>query len=191
LSRQLVVETNKLVKDVFDDLKFARRVNLGPAARAVPFLQKAATSGLECAAAKMGFNVTVNSALRTLAQQLILYKWFQQHKCGITAAATPGTSNHESGLAVDIANPDAWQSRMEACGWHRLGSFDPPHYDYKAGGVDIRRTSVKAFQILWNKHHPNEKIDEDGLYGPKTESAILRVRTSSYLHISRDCDRYL
>lgn len=32
-----------------------------------------------------------------------------------------------------------------------------------------------ALQTLWNKNHPNEKIDEDGGYGPQTEGALKRA----------------
>ncbi|MFB2974822.1 peptidoglycan-binding protein [Microseira sp. BLCC-F43] len=31
-----------------------------------------------------------------------------------------------------------------------------------------------AIQKLWNKNHPNEKILEDGEYGPQTEKALNR-----------------
>lgn len=30
----------------------------------------------------------------------MLYKWYQQGKCGISLAATPGSSNHEDGRAA-------------------------------------------------------------------------------------------
>jgi hypothetical protein len=170
------MQTNRMVSNIFSDLQFSRRVSLAPGARSVPFLQRAAAAGLDCATGRMGFNITVNSALRTLPQQVILYKWYQQRKCGIPLAASPGNSNHESGLAVDVQNANAWQNAMTACGYHRFGPADPVHYDFRgAGAVDIKRTSVKAFQILWNQHN-SDKLAEDGLYGPRTESAILRVR---------------
>src|SRR5512142_104969 len=43
--------------------------------------------------------VQVNSAFRTVAQQYLLYQWYRQGRCGISIAATPGRSNHESGRA--------------------------------------------------------------------------------------------
>ncbi len=100
----------------------------------------------------------INSGLRTLAQQLMLYTWYQQHRCGITAAAAPGNSiiflslslsvsflsnvcvlnltltgksNHNSGLAVDIQDAPAWKTAMASNGWVKLGDWDPMHYDYK------------------------------------------------------------
>lgn len=122
----------------------------------------------------------------------MLYKWYKMGKCGIPLAAAPGRSNHQSGLAIDIGSPDSWQSAMQAESWKRLGSRDPPHYDYVGKGTDVRSSSiyfvrkpfwcqrnlaVKAFQMLWNKHNPKKKIAVDGLYGPGTENAILNVRS--------------
>jgi hypothetical protein len=40
--------------------------------------------------------------MRTIAQQLILFQQAQANRCGITIAAEPGKSNHQSGLALDI-----------------------------------------------------------------------------------------
>jgi len=64
---------------------------------------------------------------------------------------------------------------MEACHWKKLGDQDPVHYDYVGqGGVDIRQLSVRAFQRLWNVNNPQDKIAEDGIYGPATEARLLR-----------------
>lgn len=41
--------------------------------------------------------------------------------------------------------------------------------------------SVKAFQRLWNRKNPSAKIGEDGIYGPATERAILRVCNLQFL----------
>ncbi len=37
----------------------------------------------------------------------------------------------------------------------------------------MRQLSVLAFQKLWNLNNPNNKLTEDGAYGPNTENAIL------------------
>ena len=66
---------------------------------------------------------------------------------------------------------------METFHWKKLGSWDPPHFDYKgSGGIDIRTLSVKAFQRLYNRHNPTKKLAEDGLYGHDTENALMNVR---------------
>ena len=61
-----------------------------------------AKTDLEAEAAS--HSVQVNSAFRTIAQQYLLYRWYLNGRCGITAAATVGNSNHESGRALDLAN---------------------------------------------------------------------------------------
>lgn len=33
-------------------------------------------------------------------------------------------------------------------------------------------TAVLAFQRLWNRHNPNEQIDEDGACGPVTQEKL-------------------
>jgi len=56
---------------------------------------------LSIAAARRTLDIA--SMFRTVAQQYLLYRWFAQGRCGISAAATPGRSNHESGRALESA----------------------------------------------------------------------------------------
>jgi D-alanyl-D-alanine carboxypeptidase len=68
------------------------------------YLQKeAARSFLEmhAAAAKDGIELKVNSAFRSFSEQKRLYR-----KLGPELAAKPGFSNHQLGLAVDIADTE-------------------------------------------------------------------------------------
>ena len=53
--------------------------------------------------------------------------------CGISLAASPGRSNHESGLAIDINDALAWKSALESNNFKYFGSSDPVHYDYLKG----------------------------------------------------------
>jgi hypothetical protein len=88
--------------------------------------------------------------------------------------AAPGKSNHQSGLALDINDRPGWEPFLKPHGWQPLAG-DPPHVDYQgAGARDLRKATIQAFQKLWNKNHPNEKIKDDGLWGPKTESCLNR-----------------
>ena len=49
------------------------------------------------------------------------------------------------------------------------------HFDYTGpGAVDYRGVDVLAFQQLWNLNHPEAPIDEDGDYGPQTESRLKK-----------------
>jgi hypothetical protein len=116
--------------------------------------------------------MTVNSAFRTLGMQYVL---FQGHNaCGVLAAQ-PGNSNHEGGRAMDISNYGTWQSAMTSHGWRWFGSADKVHFDYVAGGTDVRSLSVLAFQRLWNHSHPEDKIGEDGSYGPATAARLAKT----------------
>jgi D-alanyl-D-alanine carboxypeptidase len=117
--------------------------------------------------------MTVNSALRTVAQQYLLHRWASSKRCGIEIATPPGESNHESGLALDIAEAPSWKKALEAEQFHWLGAVDRVHYDYK-GPDAASRTSVdvKAFQQLWNLNHPDDLLLENGQYGAETEERL-------------------
>jgi hypothetical protein len=118
--------------------------------------------------------LTVNSMLRTLPQQLLLFRWYQQEKCGISLAASPGSSNHETGLAMDVNQYNTWRPWFEAEGFAWLGGNDPVHFDYAGpDAVDHKGLDVIAFQLLWNENHPDDAIDADGVYGPQTEARLL------------------
>ena len=172
LSQQLIHQMNLIVPDAlvsFDDLD----VELEEAA--FPFLQPAAKQGLQQAIQERGIKLHINSAYRTIAQQVLLYRWGAD--CGSSRVARPGRSNHQSGLALDVSKDtvDDWKPFLEKHGWQWYGEDDRPHFDYVGGGTrDIRSSAMLAIQKLWNKNHPNERIAEDGDYGSQTEDALNR-----------------
>ncbi|AKU99255.1 N-acetylmuramoyl-L-alanine amidase [Labilithrix luteola] len=138
-----------------------------------PYLQTPAAKAIEKAQQQRGTTMTINSALRTLPQQYLLYQWYKAGRCGISLAAAPGKSNHESGLAVDVDDSSGWRPAMEANEMKWLGASDPVHFDYIGDGkVELTGLSVLAFQKLWNVNHPDDRIDEDSLYGADTEKRI-------------------
>lgn len=155
----------------------------------LPYIQQPAKDALLAALAdKPGTAMQVNSMLRTVAQQYLLYTWYQQGKCGIGLAATPGNSNHETGLALDIQQYDAWKSTLTAHGFAWYGNDDPVHFDYVGpGAVNYKGTDVRAFQMLWNKNHPGDPIAEDGLYGPQTEARLKQSPAEGFA-IGADCN---
>ena len=169
--KQLIDEMNKIEANClvsFADLN----VNIGGGVH--PFLQLSAKEALAGAIADRAQQLFVNSAYRTIAQQLFLYNYAQSGKSELPAAR-PGQSNHQSGLAIDIEDAEGWQSDLEAHGWRWLSDSDPVHFDFVGdGGRDIGGTAVLAFQRLWNRHNPNEKIDEDGAFGPVTEEKLSK-----------------
>jgi hypothetical protein len=177
LSKQLTEQVNCIQQGAFKSLAGQPGIRLGDAALVVPYAQKAVVDQLVRIAKDTGDTIYINSALRTLPQQLLLYNWQDAYPgsggCGITVAAPPGDSNHNGGLAVDISDSSSWIDTFARYNLAWLGAGDPPHFDYVGGGqADIRSASVKAFQILWNINNPNDKIAEDGIWGPGTESRI-------------------
>jgi hypothetical protein len=149
----------------------------------LPYLTTDAAADLEAVAANNSLDVT--SALRTLAQQYLLYEWFEQGNCGITAAATVGNSNHEGGRAVDLSNYDERISAMANYGWEHDVPGDPVHFDHTAS-VDDRSQDTRAFQELWNANNPSDQIGVDGEYGPQTE-ARLKAAPATGFPIGASC----
>ncbi len=170
LDRQLIAQMNRLVSGALVDFS-SPKIRLGQAVW--PLLQPAAKRALDRAVANRGQTLIVNSAYRTIAQQLILFQQAQADRCGITIAAEPGKSNHQSGLALDIEDNAGWRPFLEAQGWKWLGPSEPVHFDFKGGGIrDIRSTAILAFQQLWNQNNPNDRIAEDGQWGPNTAARL-------------------
>lgn len=170
IDRQLIAQMNRLVSGALVDFS-SPKIRLGQAVW--PLLQPAAKRALDRAVANRGQTLIVNSAYRTIAQQLILFQQAQADRCGITIAAEPGKSNHQSGLALDIEDNAGWRPFLEAQGWKWLGPSDPVHFDFKGGGIrDIRSTAILAFQQLWNQNNPNDRIAEDGQWGPNTAARL-------------------
>lgn len=171
LSEQLIEELNCLRPGLMSRID---RSGISLGAAAFPFLQTPAAEALARAARNGGGGMYVTSGLRTLPQQYLLYRWYQTGRCGIGLAAPPGGSNHQSGLAVDLSPYSGWRTPMANQGFRWFGSGDPVHFDYQ-GGVDIRALSTLAFQRLWNRNNPGDRIAEDGAYGPATEARLARA----------------
>ena len=143
----------------------------------LPYLETDAKNDL--VKASLSATLQVNSAFRTVVQQYLLYQWYQQGRCGIAIAATPGTSNHESGRAVDLANYSSVITLMSNHGWAHDVPGDDVHFDHNASG-DIRGEDVKAFQVLWNRNHPADQIATDGSYGPQTASRVSQAPATGF-----------
>lgn len=174
LSEQIIAEMACIEDGNF--VEIPSRPNLHLSGLVFPFLVKKGRDALVAALdANPNKTMTINSAFRTVAQQYLLYRWDQQNRCGIGLAAKPGRSNHETGLALDVQESSSWRSALESRGFDWLGSSDPVHYDYEgSGAIDKRGLDVKAFQRLWNRNNPNDRIGEDGAYGPQTEARLKK-----------------
>ncbi|MFO0760547.1 MAG: M15 family metallopeptidase [Byssovorax sp.] len=180
LSLQIIAEGNCLSPGAY--AKVPSRSNLTVGSAVFPYLEKPARDQLLGSLdAHKSWHMTVNSMLRTIAQQYLLYRWYQQGRCGIGLAAKPGNSNHETGLAMDINPASTWKGSLENHGFHWLGSSDPVHFDYVgSGAVSHKGLDVKAFQRLWNHAHPGDKIDVDGQWGPQTEARMKKAPAAGF-----------
>ncbi|PSB39630.1 peptidoglycan-binding protein [filamentous cyanobacterium Phorm 46] len=168
LSQQLIYQLQLMMPDAFvsfDDL------NVDLLDAAFPYVQTSAKEGLHRAIQDRGQTIQVNSAYRTIAQQMLLYN---DRFNNSNPVAPPGTSNHQTGLAIDIEDAIGWESYLMQYGWQPLAG-DPPHFDYIGDGtIDLRSNSILAFQQLWNLNNPDSQIGEDGGFGPQTEDALNR-----------------
>jgi hypothetical protein len=140
----------------------------------LPFLQKEAGEALIAAINEKGERPRLVHAVRVLPQQYAVFYWYTHgKKCGVILAASPGTSPHERGIAIDIENHGEWISVLKNHNWKWRGTDDPPHFNYKGPqDPDFGREGIRAFQKLWNQHNPNDTIAEDGSYGPKTQAKL-------------------
>jgi hypothetical protein len=139
----------------------------------LPYVSEAARADLlDAVAAGGGLTLELTSAYRTVAQQYLLYRWYQLGRCGIPIAAAPGASNHESGRAIDVRNWSAWVTLLGAHGWsHDVPGDDVPLRSRGvAGSARHRRAGLPA--PVETATQPSQAIDEDGVWGPMTELAM-------------------
>jgi hypothetical protein len=174
LSKQIIDEARCMSSSTYTSVPDLGNISFGGSV--YRYLEKPARDQLVNALkAHSGTSMTVNSMLRTIAQQYLLYTWYKTGRCGIGLAATPGNSNHETGLALDVSQYGTWKGTLQAYGFHWLGSSDPVHFDYAgAGAKSYRGVDVEAFQRLWNRNHPEDKIATDGEWGPQTEARMKK-----------------
>jgi MYXO-CTERM domain-containing protein len=187
LSKQIVGETNCLIPKAYGAVP--TMPNLAESSATFAFLQTPARDAfVKTLSDNPSMTMNVESMLRTVASQYLLYAWYQAGSCGIQLAATPGTSNHEQGLAFDTSDYAAWKSALEANGFQWYGSADVVHFDYVgAGSVNLDGKDVLAFQKLWNLNNPGDAIGEDGQYGPLTETRLQKSPADGF-PIGPPCD---
>jgi hypothetical protein len=175
LSRQIINEARCINPNAFVPLP--SRPNLVLGSHVFPFLDVAARDHLmRVLDAHRDGTMTINSALRTVAQQYLVWRWSANKRCGVQLATPPGDSNHESGLAVDIAEETKWRPALEAQEFHWLGAGDRVHFDYKGSSSSPHRSvDVQAFQRLWNRNHTDDSITSDGNYSPATEQRLKKA----------------
>jgi hypothetical protein len=180
LSLQIIAEGNCITPGAYAQVPTRSNLTLGSAV--FPFLEKPARDQLVASLdARPSTRMTINSMLRTVAQQHLLFRWFKTGRCSIMLAATPGNSNHETGLALDVSEASTWRSTLEGRGFRFFGSADPVHFDYVgSGAVSHKGLDVKAFQRLWNRNNPQDLIAADGIWGPQTEARMNKSPAAGF-----------
>lgn len=171
LSRQIIEQARCIKPNAFVPLP--NKPNLVIASQVFPYLELQARNQLVKALdARPNQRMTVNSALRTVAQQYLVWRWSATKRCGVPLATPPGESNHEIGIALDIAEAGTWRPTLEQHQFRWLGASDRVHFDFKRSGAPPPPTDVLAFQTLWNRNHPTDKIPTSGRYDPATEERL-------------------
>jgi hypothetical protein len=171
LSRQIIEQARCIKPNAFVPLP--SKPNLVIASQVYPYLELQARNQLvKALEARPSQKMTVNSALRTVAQQYLVWRWSATKRCGVPLATPPGQSNHEIGIALDIAEAGTWRPVLEQHQFKWLGASDRVHFDYKRPGPQPPATDVLAFQTLWNRNHPTDKIGATGNYDPATEERL-------------------
>ncbi len=187
LSKQIFARAECIAPGAFSPVP--KRPNATFGGSVLPYMQAPGRDALlKTLDANKGTSMTINSMMRSVAQQYLLHQWYLNQQCGIALAAKPGTSNHETGLAIDIQEYGTWRPKLEANGFAWLGSNDPVHFDYKGPGSENQsKVGVMAFQQLWNLNHPEDPIAEDGVYGPQTEARLKKSPAEGFASGPGDC----
>jgi len=175
LSLQIAEEIRCLAPDMLVPIEETTRIKFQSGA-VLPYISAETAAALRDASAKEALQL--NSGLRSVAQQYLLKKWQQAGRCGISAAASPGRSNHETGRALDLANSASARAEMRSEGFTTIRN-DPPHFDH-LHSPDLRSINVEAFQRLWNRNHPEDPISEDGIYGGETSERLLKSPANGF-----------
>lgn len=180
LSRQIIAQSRCIDPKAFVLLPSRPNLVLGPSV--FPYMEASARDRLlKVLDANKKKTLTVHSALRTLAQQYLVWRWSANKRCGVQLATPPGDSNHETGLALDIADPTGWRSALEKNDFRWLGSIDKVHFDYVGKKSAIRNNvDVIAFQQLWNRNHPDDPLSETGRYDEATDARLKKSPAAGF-----------
>jgi hypothetical protein len=178
LTSQLVRVLEEMSPGVFTDFEGTDGLNMAEGAE--HHLQTAAVTTLRAVQRARNRPMQITSALRTLPQQVLLYQWFRTRRCNIKIASRPGSSNHQAGAAVDVADAPAWRPFFARNGWRWLGRKDPVHFDFLAGDASQKTKAIEAFQRLFNRNNPQRTIALTGVYDAATERAVLSSPASGF-----------
>jgi hypothetical protein len=125
-----------------------------------------------------GEPLAVRWAFRDVALQHLFVKQAENIAC--PGAAPSGSSDHNTGLAVNLSEWAALQGDLEAATFVQSDALDAIWLYDGPDAEDLTALNVLAFQELWNLNRPEEPIDADGLIGPQTRGAIERAPIAGF-----------
>jgi hypothetical protein len=189
LSRQIIVEMNNMMTGVLLNFEDLPGLTLGTGNHLNYYLQAAPKDALRAAlkqgmTAKPNLRMTINSAYRTVAQQHVLRQIYERGSRDLVPlAARPGRSNHEDGMAIDVENFGDWKPYLLNHDWQWQGGNDPVHFFNTDGRDDIGVLGVKAFQRVWNRFNPNDKMTVDGDFGAQSIARMNRSSIEGFVNV--------
>lgn len=187
LSRQLIDELNCIEPGVL--VEFESRAEPGHlyTENNIPLMLRPEALDAALATARdEGDYLTVTSGYRDAGMQY--YDYLRGQRFGFLAAR-PGGSRHQGGQAIDVDEHRRWRQPLLDHGWRwPLGERDAPHFEYHDLEGDLRPESVRAFQRLWNRNMPDDPIEEDGAWGPITESKMEVTHAEGFVVGGCDLD---
>lgn len=188
LSRQLIDELNCIEPGVL--VQFDSRPEPGSlyTENNIPhMLRPEAVEAAEATARDEDDYLTITSGYRDVGMQY--YDYLRGQRFGFLAAK-PGGSRHQGGQAMDVEHHAFWRQALVDHGWRwPLGDRDAPHFEWHDLEGDLRPDSVLAFQRLWNRNTPDDPIDEDGAFGPITESKLAATPAEGFVIGGCDLDQ--
>ncbi len=180
LSKQLIDEVNCIQPGVLAPFVSAQAPGkLYTTSRIPLLLRPEVIDAAEAVAALQNDWMTITSGYRDVGMQY--YDWLWGQRLGFMAAR-PGSSRHQAGQAIDVRYHDHWRPHLLAYGWlWPFGDDDKPHFEWRENNEpDLMVESVRAFQRLWNRNHPDDPIPEDGNWGAATEARMARTHAEGF-----------
>lgn len=131
-------------------------------------------AALQAAALEMDDWISITAGYRDVSMQYYS-RWYNENCDSSFDAAIPGESNHQGGRAVDVRYYTHWWDALLNNGFEHPIVTDNPHFElvgtaaFRARSAELQSLSIEAYQRLWNRNNPDDRITEDGVYGASTK----------------------
>lgn len=179
LSSQMLHQLHCDHPGVLDDIHSIEQLCMSSSL--LPYLDRQAGNALKTALNHSTNPFTVTSSFRTMAEQYVLYQWSSNSRCGHSQTEDrPGSSDHMKGVALDISQYQQFKHEASTSRFQWQGESSPTRFIFSSSTFDVERALVRSFQKLWNVNHPTEKVVEDGVYGPQTQTVLRRTAAAGF-----------